>query len=320
MIVEMIRWLVWALAITSLAVSFAPYLPGDYWWARMWDFPRVQITVVVLVGIAAAVLIGARIPVVLMAVAATVQIVQIIPLTPLVPIQTPLVEAGDAETVHALALNVLMENDDYQRTTDLITSEDPDIILLMETDKTWADAMADTLSRYPVVVSYPEDDHYGLIFATRLTTEKAEVVFLTNGDTPAVVARLRTAQGRLFNYVGLHPRPPVPGTSAEERDEQIRQAATLADSAAAPTVVMGDFNDVAWSHTARRYKEIGGFSDPRVGRGLLASFDANRWWMRFPIDHLYITDNIDLISFKRGPHVGSDHFPMLATIAIPDQN
>lgn len=318
--IEIVRWMTWIIAVLSIAVSFAPYLPGDYWWARMWDFPRVQIAIVAIVAIIIALTVGARTPVLLLAVAAVVQIVQIIPLTPLVPAQVTLMQPDGLRPVHALSLNVLMENDDHQSTIDLIEREDPDIVLLMETNEDWTNAMTNVLSRYSTILSHPADDHYGLIFATRLDSDKTEIVYLNNGDTPAVLARLRTVEGRLFNYVGLHPRPPVPGTSAEERDEQIRRAATIADTAAAPTVVMGDFNDVAWSHTARRYKDIGGFKDPRVGRGLLASFDANRWWLRFPIDHLYITDDINLISFKRGEYVGSDHFPMLSTFVVPDRD
>jgi len=114
----------------------------------------------------------------------------------------------------------------------------------------------------------------------------------------------------------MHPRPPVPGNDTEERDAQIKRAATLTKHSDLPVICMGDFNDVAWSRTAQNFKHHGNFHDPRVGRGMLSSFDANHPILRFPIDQLYVTGGIDLISFERKRAVGSDHFPMNAVVAI----
>lgn len=116
--------------------------------------------------------------------------------------------------------------------------------------------------------------------------------------------------------MGLHPRPPVPGRDTDERDAQIRRAALIADRTIQPVVAMGDFNDVAWSWTSERFKEYGSFRDPRAGRGFLPSFDVNSIWMRFPIDQLYLTDGLALVSFSRLDPVGSDHFPMKAVIGV----
>ena len=126
----------------------------------------------------------------------------------------------------------------------------------------------------------------------------------------------RTGPTGKFFFVGLHPRPPVPGVDTDDRDEQIKRAALLADREILPVVAMGDFNDVAWSWTFERFKEYGKFKDPRVGRGLIPSFDATSWWMRFPIDQFYVTDGFGLISFSRLDPVGSDHFPMKAIITV----
>ena len=79
---------------------------------------------------------------------------------------------------------------------------------------------------------------------------------------------------------------------------------------------MGDFNQPAWSHFAQRFKHIGGYLDPRVGRGPLPSFDATHPILRFPIDQLYITPDVALVDFSRGERIGSDDFPMLAKVRI----
>ena len=55
------------------------------------------------------------------------------------------------------------------------------------------------------------DNHYGLIFATRLKTPPAEGMFLSDDNTPSVQAELLGPHGQEFKFIGLYPRPPVPG-------------------------------------------------------------------------------------------------------------
>lgn len=81
-----------------------------------------------------------------------------------------------------------------------------------------------------------------------------------------------------------------------------------------PVIVGGDFNDVAWSHTTRLFRRIGGFLDPRIGRGLFNSFDATHPFMRYPLDHVFASRQFRLIELRRLPDIGSDHFPMLVTL------
>lgn len=47
----------------------------------------------------------------------------------------------------------------------------------------------------------------------------------------------------------------------------------------------------------------------------MPSFDATHPVLRFPSDQLYVTPDVALVEFRRG-EIGSDHFPMLATVRI----
>ena len=83
-----------------------------------------------------------------------------------------------------------------------------------------------------------------------------------------------------------------------------------------PLIATGDFNDVAWSDTSQSFKHVGRYLDPRIGRGFFASFDADRPWLRFPIDQFYVTPDVAVVSIERRGYIGSDHFPMAATIRL----
>ncbi len=218
------------------------------------------------------------------------------------------------DAVKVLSVNVLMENNRHDALIALIKQANPDVLLLMETDQTWLDALEPTLEGYSTVLREPKNNHYGMIFATKLAVDDARIVYLTSDDTPSVFAQLTAQNGVTFRYVGLHPQPPIPGVDTQDRDAQIYYSARFARKSGVPVVVTGDFNDVAWSDTALTFKHVGQYLDPRIGRGLFASFDANKFYMRFPIDQFYMTEDVALVSILRHDGIGSDHFPMSTTL------
>ncbi|QJF52327.1 endonuclease/exonuclease/phosphatase family protein [Roseobacter ponti] len=309
----------WLVGVAIVCVTVLSLVPSSRWWVRMWEFPRLHI----LLASVAMIFAGMALPenqrfafMSLMVLTALYQGRKVFPFTPLAQADVAVCNADGRDTLTMLASNVLMENDNHAALTDLISHSDPDVLLLMETNEVWNTALSATLSRYPTVVRHVRDNHYGMIFATRLKTGAAETIFLSDDNTPTLLADLQAPGGGWFHFIGLHPRPPVPGNTTQERDEQIKRAATLTRHSDLPVAIMGDFNDVAWSWSAMRFKHHGQYLDPRIGQGILPSFDANHRILRFPIDQFYLTEGIDLVSFRRGPRIGSDHFPMLAVIAV----
>ncbi len=308
----------WLGAALVLFTTLAPLTSSVRWWIRGWDFPRIHIAIVALFFALLGFALQGTLTVLTAAILTGCAIYQLVRIFPYTRLATPELTLRDDipedAQIKVIASNVLMENTDHDALIDTLTRNQPDILFLMETDQVWADALSDHLQSYSTVVSHPQDDHYGLIFATKLDVLSTKIVFLSDDTTPTILAELSGPGGPFF-FVGLHPRPPVPGNSTRERDEQIKRAALLADRKTMPVIAMGDFNDVAWSYSSQRFKKYGEFRDPRVGRAMLPSFDANSWLMRFPIDQLYLTEGLELVSFDRLDPIGSDHFPMCAQFA-----
>ena len=310
------------LVLSTLFLAVCTMLPlwrTHRWWVRVCDFPRLQI------AIAAAVLLvltlalrhgptGWTLTAIQIAIIAD-QGMRIFPFTPLAPTEMKLDRAGTGG-VTIMASNVLMENTHHDRVRAAIEKADPDVLLLMEIDAAWAEGVEPVLARYPTVVREVKDNYYGMIFATRLPVEDASIVYLTKDDTPTAFAEMTDPEGRCFRFVGLHPQPPIPGEDTDDRDAEMLYSALFARKSGVPVVVAGDFNDAAWSHTSRRFKRVGGFLDPRVGRGMIPSFDANSYWMRAPIDQFYATEDVVVRSFGLGPNVGSDHFPVVVRVSF----
>ena len=128
------------------------------------------------------------------------------PYTALAATQVPLPDEVDGMScARMLSFNVLQGNDRHRDTARLIERVDPDILLLMETDQSWLDALEPQLSRYGYRLDRPLDNKYGMAFATRLTVDRAEMVANTSSNTPTLYATLRMGDGARFEMIGLHP-------------------------------------------------------------------------------------------------------------------
>jgi len=310
-------------SVLVIAATILPIIQTHHWWIRAWDFPRLQLGILAFVLALAGFLIFKSVlnlmPLILLA--CTVwQAWHVLPFTSFYDVEVPFVEHDGRDPVTFISANVLMHNRDYDRFTTLVDREDPDVLFVMENDEKWTSALEPVLSRYSHVTAEPKDNLYGLVFATRLEVLSSKVVYLSDHDTPAFLARLKNTDGFEFFFIGLHPKPPTPGVSTEERDKELKRSATLSGQKDVPVIAIGDFNVPAWSNIAYAFKRYGDFLDPRVGRKIMPSFDAQHPVMRFPIDQLYVTDGVDLLDFGRLEAFGSDHFPLFAELAFRERS
>lgn len=101
-----------------------------------------------------------------------------------------------------------------------------------------------------------------------------------------------------------------------------RQAALLREQidsiGGAAIVVAGDFNDIEDCY-AQRCIEGDNLRSvyTSVGRGPSLTYFANRFY--FNIDHILYGGDIVPLSYRRPTPRTSDHYPVIATIAIPDE-
>ena len=56
--------------------------------------------------------------------------------------------------------------------------------------------------------------------------------------------------------------------------------------------------------------------DPRVGRGFYNTYHTNYALLRYPIDHVFVSEEFLLAEIGREEDIGSDHFPMSATFHL----
>ena len=310
-----------AVGALLVVATLLPFIPSNSGFIRTFDFPRLQIAALI-VAVILGLLIVARDATGLTLAAGLVaalayQLACIYPFTRLVSPQAVAAEAGacrSAAGVSIMIANVLESNRATAPVLDLVAAQDPDLLLLVETDAAWAEALEPLKARYPYVVAQPQDNTYGLMFYSKLPLTDPQVRFLLQDDVPSVRAGVTLRSGQTFTFFGVHPRPPHPGQSSAPRDAELILVAREVKAEGRPAVVAGDLNDVAWSKTNDLFQNISGLLDPRIGRGLYPTFNAKWPLLRWPLDHIFFSDDFLLGRIERLPHIQSDHFPILISL------
>ena len=220
---------------------------------------------------------------------------------------TPLTEA---QKVTLLVLNVHRENTAYEKTIQLIEKTNADILVLMEIDKLWEKELATALKeRYPISESVARDDNFGIALYSKVAMKKIDTVYMGK----AVVPSLRTTlvlEGKEVVFWATHPLPPVSVDYWLQRNEQLLLLAGKIIKDGRPAIVAGDLNSTPWSSWMRPLKNAG-LKDGSLGKGFHPTWPTV--WpaaLRIPIDHVFASDGVKILSKKVLEDVGSDHLPL----------
>lgn len=312
--------------------SFLNFIRLDYWWIRVWDFPHLQLTVLAAIGLVGWFVVNhsltgyySIVPIGLLA-TLCYQGWLIYPFTPLHRKQVVRVTSGSDEaaerTIRLLVANVLMDNSRMDHIRILIDKHKPDVVLLLETNQKWQDALTPIADSYPHQVLHPLENTYGMLLYSRLPIRHHELRFLIQDDIPSIYAQLELPSAQIINFYGVHPMPPSPTEHyrSTERDAELLLVGKEARKRGGATIVAGDLNDVAWSHTTRLFQRVSGLLDPRVGRGLYNTFHAWYFFLRWPLDHVFVSAHFRLQKILRLPNGGSDHFPMFIALTYASES
>ncbi len=218
------------------------------------------------------------------------------------------------EHLRVMLLNINSANRRHKLVIASIRAGNPDVVLVMEVNQRWMEALSELSADYPHRISRPRPDNFGIAFFSRLEPENLEIQHIAS-TVPSVVARLKTGTG-LLTIFGTHSLPPINGRYARERNSQIGELARLARQIQGPVVLMGDLNTTSWSPFFADLVEDSGLRDSRRGFGIQASWPDGLFFLRIPIDHCLVSGDIAVMDRRVGPSIGSDHFPVTVDIAL----
>jgi endonuclease/exonuclease/phosphatase (EEP) superfamily protein YafD len=209
-----------------------------------------------------------------------------------------------------------MDNREADQLLTLIRQADPDLVLAIETDDWWTARLDELAAERPYVVARPLANTYGMLLYSRLPLEAAEVRFLLHDGIPSIRSGVVLRSGERMRLYAVHPEPPSP-TEADTslgRDAELVIIGREVARANEPAIVAGDLNDVGWSRTSRLFRRLSQLLDPRIGRGMFCTFHAGWPFIRWPLDHAFVSADFLLRDLRCLPAFGSDHFPIFIAL------
>ena len=241
----------------------------------------------------------------------------------------------DGQSFRLLAINVLNQNREYHRVIDWINHEQADLVILSEVIAKWNpwsealtvlndeypyhvrqdDMEIEIYSRWPLSIRHQQPYGEGQDF--RII--RGFVVLDVDVDGQPVVAIATHAFPQaFFGRQGFDLR----NQHLQDLGRYLAQLTHSQDSPSStvPIMVAGDLNVTPWSPHYRDLMTQSGLKDARQGFGLLpsqSSFMPQAPIFAIPIDHSFVSHNIEVVDIYTGPNVGSDHLPVTTNMILP---
>jgi endonuclease/exonuclease/phosphatase (EEP) superfamily protein YafD len=216
-----------------------------------------------------------------------------------------------------LQANVLMLNQDTAPLAALMKRENPDIIVLMEVNDSFKKMLEEEKSGWPYqYIQSQNTGSFGIAVLSKQPMENIHIEHFAREDAASVFFTFENSNANIA-FAAVHPANPVKDFQAREK-ELNGIAAWFEKNKPVSAIVAGDFNTTPFSPAFKKFLQRTGLQDTRKGRGLFGTFPA---WskmplLRIPIDHILTTPDITMTDLRLGSDIGSDHVPLIATLAL----
>jgi endonuclease/exonuclease/phosphatase (EEP) superfamily protein YafD len=218
------------------------------------------------------------------------------------------VQADGVPGLKIISFNVLRSNTLYQETEAYLKAADADVILLMEVNSVWKNALATLRQSHPYGTAAAQEDHSGTALYSRVPLVDFKVDRFVAGGMPCVTAVVKHGN-RVVRLIGVHPLPP---TGRDKLWVQLAQFEAVTQHVSAtpeiPALVLGDFNATPWSPASSLLREKSTL-DFRTPKPVWRPTWQRTGLLALPIDHALCTQQLFFERREIGPELGSDHRP-----------
>lgn len=218
-----------------------------------------------------------------------------------------------------LFANINYGNQNLDRLLERIKLEDPNLIVMVETDQLKFDQLTPELEQYPHKFHVNRGQKLGTaIWSKQPFVSDPRLIWDESQTYPTVRFQLPSSDSlQPLTVFAIHPPPPIIPSAAESRNQIFNLLATHIRQEVGPLLVVGDFNATSWSPNFSQLVQDAQLNDARVANGLQPSWPTFLpSFMRIPIDHVLVNDGVQVINRQTLPNIGSDHLPVLIEIKI----
>jgi endonuclease/exonuclease/phosphatase (EEP) superfamily protein YafD len=220
--------------------------------------------------------------------------------------------------LRVVSANVLSQNRTPEQVLEFVRAADADLVVLVDArQKRWQPVLTALGALYPYSAPQAARERRSVILFSRHPIFDQQVVRPPGGRRPYLVAEVAVG-GATVVVAGVHPSSPSPSEPGDtrRRNRELDHIAEVASEADRPLIVAGDFNTTPWSPYFRDLLAAAGLRNAAEGHGYIATWPAFFWPALIPIDHVLLKGPLAATTLRRGPAVGSDHFPIIADLRL----
>ena len=228
----------------------------------------------------------------------------------------PGIGQAEGDVYRILFANVNKSNRRHRAVRELIAEADADFVLLLEVNQKWLDDLNLEELNYPYSIVFPQDNYFGLALYSRLPLYDTEILEL---GKPSILARFELPKGQL-TLLGVHTIAPRNAKFAQHRDMQMQAMADFISAQDGALLLVGDINMTSWSPSFWIFTRQSGLRDSSLGFGIQPTWPTDNWALQVPIDHALVSPQIIVHHREVGPHIGSDHYPLIMEFSFSDKD
>lgn len=206
-------------------------------------------------------------------------------------------------------------NFDHETLFKQIAATKPDIILVSELTGKWSTLITDKLKdTYPYSFARPAN---GLGIYSKYPLETSDLRKIKYQSRARILARVKHPDVGSVTILVAHPVNPVgaPNNLAARNEEFLLYPQELS-STGDPAILVGDLNCTPWSPYFDKLIKVGNLKDSERGFGLQPSWPGVVVPPLLPIDHVLVSQSIEVKERRMLAPFGSDHLPLLVKLKV----
>ena len=234
------------------------------------------------------------------------------------------------EEITVLQFNINYRHSDINKIIDWIDGfhsnkethkdgESPDIILIQEVTPEILERIKVISAHYPYIISNEKQGPFGMALFSKMPIKKHERRHFKESVNEYTITSFSTPYQNIgFRLIELHAFSPARDISSKQRRSELENIAIVASSLSGEnTILIGDLNTTPYSPY---------FQDLEKNSKLRCSMRGNGFsgtWpsflpsvLRIPLDHVLVSDQIEVIERKVAADLDSDHLPVISRLRI----
>lgn len=195
----------------------------------------------------------------------------------------------------------------------------PDIVVLQEVSPEIASKLDLLTQNYPYQFIAPKAGAFGVaIFSQIPIREKQRIHFIDSWNAYTQLRFHTLTHGLAFSLLELHTMPPMGAQNASQRNAELKEITVAANQLATPSkILLGDLNITPYSPFFWRLERSTRLTNSMQGKSIEGTWPSFLPAMlRIPIDHMLLSDNIEMLERRIETSHDSDHMPVLTKLRI----